>query len=138
MNLMTQERLDAFHQESGGAFESMVVRPPAVLRLFARAAGGSAKASRCLLVLEQWVTGVSNARPLCLKRGCETKFGAELFPAAFVILLPLRDDPRTSLASGVCARCAAGRSDNELMLLLRQVWADLKILDALHDLPGHA
>jgi hypothetical protein len=132
MKFPTEQSLEAFHREGGGAFEAVVIRPLNILGLIAEARGGSAKAARLLLAVGQWRKGAGKARPLCLRRGCATEFSAQVAPAAFVIILPFRDDVRNCLSCGVCARCAVA-SDDDLLLLLRQFWSDMKILDLPHD-----
>jgi hypothetical protein len=137
MKFPTQASIEAFHREAGGAFETVVIRRRNMLGLTVEARTGSAKALAFLRVLGEWLVAARDMRPLCLKRGCKTEFSRKASPAAFVIVLPYRDDAQKTIVSGVCAQCADARSDDDLLLLLRQIWSDLRIINRPHD-GGHA
>jgi hypothetical protein len=125
-------QLDA---EAGGIFNAALIDPAAARGLFRQAVAGDRQAGALFRLLltalaePNWLDGSR----LCAC--CDHEFHE--LPAAFVLLVPRRDDPGVFIAVGLCAECDAGQPVEEI---IREVWPGLRPLAAanLHRNGGRA
>lgn len=132
--------LTDLRHEAGGAIELVIVRPIDAPDVLARAVAGDPEAVKVFGALTNAARAVEDApkkkpvlcatcpRPL---RGTGYTFG---------IVLPMRDDPQSGVAFGICVKCGTSLEALQVKATkaLHKIWPDLVPVEITHPGGGRA
>ena len=132
--------LTNLHSEAGGAVELIILRPVDAPDLVAHALAGDRQAIRIFEALSNASRAVQNApkrKPL-LCATCPRPLRGTAF--TFGIVLPMRDDPQSGVAFGICVKCGASAEvlQAKATAALHNIWPDLVPVDITHPEGGRA
>jgi len=126
--------------ESGGAVDLFIVRPVDAPDVVAHALASdplAVKVFEALANASRAVEAAPKKRPL-LCATCPRPLRGTAF--AFGLVLPMRDDPRSGAAFGICVRCATPVEalQANATKALHKLWPDLVPIEVSHPEGGRA
>lgn len=136
------EAVSAIHEEGQGVFRLERIAPEDAWRLILLTYLGDAQAAlrlRSIVACAEEILERQHDEPrlcLCCSNHVTTPIGA-----AFILLLPERDDAETCVAAALCEDCAGGDPDALKGLAVKAFrcwWPDLKSVEITHREGGRA